>query len=66
MPLYQSSSNKARSANVATEVRSGRPVKQAVAIAYSVQRKNRKGRMGDALKTSKMKEKHKDKRGGID
>lgn len=38
MPLMKSSSNKARSANVATEVKAGRPVKQAVAIAYATQR----------------------------
>lgn len=39
MPLKKSASKKAFSKNVATEVKSGRPVKQAVAIAYSVQRK---------------------------
>lgn len=39
MPLKKGKSNAARSANIATEVRAGRPVKQAVAIAYSVQRK---------------------------
>lgn len=39
MPLKKSASKKAFSKNVATEVKSGKPVKQAVAIAYSVQRK---------------------------
>ena len=38
MPLTKSASPKAFSKNVATEVKSGRPVKQAVAIAYSVKR----------------------------
>lgn len=35
MPLKKGSSKKAMSNNIATEVRAGRPVKQAVAIAYS-------------------------------
>lgn len=39
MPLKKSASKKAFNKNVATEVKSGKPVKQAVAIAYSVQRK---------------------------
>ena len=39
MPLIKSSSKKALSKNIATEVRAGKPVKQAVAISYSVKRK---------------------------
>jgi hypothetical protein len=39
MPLVKSSSQKAFRSNVKAEVKSGKPVKQAVAIAYSVQRK---------------------------
>lgn len=39
MPLSKSASQKAFSKNVATEVKAGRPQKQAVAIAYSVQKK---------------------------
>jgi hypothetical protein len=39
MPLKKSSSKKARSQNIATELRAGRPPKQAVAIAYAVQRR---------------------------
>lgn len=35
MPLDKGKSKKARSANIATEVRAGKPIKQAVAIAYS-------------------------------
>ena len=38
MPLKKGYSKKTISRNIATEVRSGRPVKQAVAIAYTVAR----------------------------
>jgi hypothetical protein len=38
MPLVKSSSKEAFRKNVEAEVKSGRPVKQAVAIAYSVKR----------------------------
>jgi len=38
MPLAKSSSPKAFKQNVKTEVKAGKPVKQAVAIAYSTQR----------------------------
>lgn len=40
MPLEQSSSQKAFEHNVKAEVEAGKPQKQAVAIAYSVQRAN--------------------------
>ena len=39
MPLKQSTSKKAFQQNVRTEIKAGKPQKQAVAIAYSVQRK---------------------------
>ena len=39
MPLVKSASKQAFRKNVAAEVRSGKPAKQAVAIAYSVKRK---------------------------
>lgn len=42
MPLTKSKSKKAFSKNVSTEVRAGKPVKQAVAIASSVKRKAKK------------------------
>ena len=38
MPLMKSTSKKAFQKNVAAEVRAGKPVKQAVAIAYSTKR----------------------------
>jgi hypothetical protein len=39
MPLKKSKSDKAFKENVKAEVGAGKPVKQAVAIAYSVRRK---------------------------
>jgi len=39
MPLNKSKSKKAFKANIKAEVKAGKPVKQAVAIAYSVKRK---------------------------
>ena len=39
MPLKKSTSGKAFSKNVKTEMAAGKPQKQAVAIAYSVKRK---------------------------
>jgi len=39
MPLVKSSSKAAFRKNVRAEVRAGKPVKQALAIAYSVKRK---------------------------
>ena len=38
MPLVKSKSEKALKKNISTEVKAGKPVKQAVAIAYSVKR----------------------------
>ena len=38
MPLTKSTSKKAFSKNVSAEVKAGKPVKQAVAIAYSEKR----------------------------
>jgi hypothetical protein len=40
MPLQKGKSKEAFKANVKTEIAAGRPVKQAVAIAYSEQRRS--------------------------
>lgn len=42
MPLIKSASKKAIGKNIAAEIRAGKPVKQAAAIAYSVQREAKK------------------------
>lgn len=39
MPLKKSTSQKAFKSNIKAEMKAGKPVKQAVAIAYSVKRK---------------------------
>lgn len=39
MPLKKSASKKAMAKNIKTEIKAGKPVKQAVAIAYAVKRK---------------------------
>jgi len=38
MPLIKSGSDEARQTNIETEIHVGKPIKQAVAIGYSVQR----------------------------
>ncbi len=42
MPLKKSKSGKAFKSNIRAEVHAGKPVKQAIAIAYSVKRKAKK------------------------
>jgi len=44
MPLKPGGSRKDVSSNIKTEVKAGRPVKQAVAIALSVARRKPKGK----------------------
>jgi hypothetical protein len=44
MPLKKSASKEAFRQNIKAEVKSGKPVKQAVAIAYSVKREANKGK----------------------
>jgi len=44
MPLVKSSSKKAQSKNIATEVKAGKPLKQAVAISYSIKRKAKRSK----------------------
>lgn len=46
MPLIKSKSKEAFSKNIATEIRAGKPPKQAAAIAYSVQRSAKKMKDG--------------------
>lgn len=50
MPLIKSKSKKAFGENVATEMRAGRPQKQALAIAYSVKREAEKRDRKSAVK----------------
>lgn len=54
MPLVKSSKKEAIGENIATEVKAGKPVKQAAAIAYSVQREARKKKIGDLLEKHMM------------
>jgi hypothetical protein len=42
MPLKKGTSDKTRSANIKREIAAGKPIKQAVAIGYSVQRAAKK------------------------
>lgn len=44
MPLIKSTSKKAFQKNVKAEVNAGKPVKQAVAIAYSTKKSANKGK----------------------
>lgn len=44
--LKKSMTDKAFKQNIKTEVKAGKPVKQAVAIAYSVKREAKKGTKG--------------------
>lgn len=46
MPLKKSTTPKAFKANVAAEIKAGKPPKQAVAIAYSVKRQAAKSSKG--------------------
>lgn len=44
MPLKKSTSEKAFKQNIKAEVKAGKPVKQAVAIAYAEKRQSAKGK----------------------
>lgn len=46
MPLVKSASKGAFRANLKAEIKAGKPKKQSLAIAYSVQRKAKKGKNG--------------------
>jgi hypothetical protein len=45
MPLKKSASKEAFRSNVKAEIKSGKPVKQSVAIAYAVKKDAAKGKM---------------------
>jgi hypothetical protein len=53
MPLVKSKSPKAFQKNIKTEVKAGKPVKQAVAIAYSEARSAKKRDAKEAAKKKK-------------
>lgn len=53
MPLIKSKSEKAFSKNISTEVKAGKPQKQAVAIAYAVKRAASKKKTGGSAKKVK-------------
>jgi hypothetical protein len=56
MPLDKSKSPRAFQKNISTEVKAGKPVKQAVAIAYAVAGKKKKTgeKISAAIKRDKM------------
>ena len=54
MPLIKSTSEKAKEKNIKTEIKAGKPIKQAVAIGYSEQREAKKKRStGDGYMLSR-------------
>lgn len=53
MPLIKSTSKRAIGKNIATEIRAGKPAKQATAIAYSVKRDAAKKKSKAGGKVSK-------------
>jgi len=44
MPLKKGPSKKTRDQNISTEIKAGKPRKQAIAIGYAEQRRAKKGR----------------------
>lgn len=50
MPLVKSKSKEAFSKNIATEIKAGKPPKQAAAIAYSVKRSATNKKSGGSAK----------------
>ena len=55
MPLIKSTSKKAIGKNIATEIRAGKPPKQAAAIAYSIQREAKKSKAKSTARKAKRK-----------
>ena len=62
MPLNQGGSDAARSENIATEIKAGKPRAQAVAIGYAVQRRS-KGKRGSGVNKEVSEHMHKIKSG---
>lgn len=57
MPLIKSTSKKAIGKNIATEIRAGKPPKQAAAIAYATQREAQKDKAKSTARKAKGKKK---------
>ena len=55
MPLKKGSSKKVISSNIATEIKAGKPKKQAVAIAYETARRSRGVKITKYSKTVRQK-----------
>jgi len=55
MPLIKAGSKKAIGKNIATEIRAGKPAKQAAAIAYATQREARKDKAKSTARKAKRK-----------
>ena len=55
MPLIKSTSKKAIGKNIATEIRAGKPPKQAAAIAYATQREAKKDKARSTARKAKRK-----------
>lgn len=55
MPLSKGASDKTRQKNIKKEIEAGKPIKQAVAIGYAVQREaiGKKGGKAEAAKAKK-------------
>jgi hypothetical protein len=49
MPLLQSKSKAARQQNIRTEIHAGKPIKQAVAIGYAIQRRAKRDKLAAHL-----------------
>lgn len=57
MPLIKSTSKQALGKNIATEIRAGKPPKQAAAIAYATQREAKRSKAKSTARRAKGKNK---------
>ena len=55
MPLIKSTSKRAIGKNIATEIRAGKPPKQAAAIAYATQREAKRDKAKSTARKAKRK-----------